>query len=72
MTLANLIAERDKLEAMIASPDSYSVTGSHSVTLDMDSIIKKINYFNRKIALYQGYTSRTCPDLSGGGATNDY
>lgn len=67
MTLASLIAERDKLEAMIASPDSYSVTGSHSVTLDMDSIVRKIAYFNRKIALYKGYTSRTCPDFSGNG-----
>lgn len=73
MTLADMQSALAKLEARLADPSSYTITGSHSVTYNQQADDLAAARLRRRILLYQGYTGRMRPDLSGdGGTANDY
>lgn len=68
-SLASLKAQLAKVEAAIDAVSdtgqSYSVTGSHSVTsAAISSLEARAQTLRRRIFRFQGYESRTTPDFN--------
>ena len=77
MTLAEMKAELAKVEAKISevldTGQSYSITGSHSVTnTSIEHLERRAAQLRRRIYRFQGYTGRNRPDFEATGRSKDY
>lgn len=73
-TLAALQTQLSNIETAIsnASVQSYSITGSHSVTnAAVSTLVQQANQIRRRIYRLQGYTSRTIPNFENDGSDDD-